>query len=60
MEYIDSEKLNDISDPKVNRKKVCEALINSYVIQTMEKGFFHADPHPGNLGFTNEWKTRFL
>ena len=59
MEYIASEKLNDISDPKVNRKKVCEALINSYVIQTMDKGFFHADPHPGNLGFTNDGKLVF-
>ena len=59
MEFIDSEKLNDISDPKVNRKKVCEALINSYVIQTMDKGFFHADPHPGNLGFTNDGKLVF-
>jgi len=59
MEYIASEKLNDISDPKVNRKKVCEALINSYVIQTMDKGFFHADPHPGNLGFTTNGKLVF-
>src|SRR6056300_196636 len=59
MEYIASEKLNDISDPKVNRKKVCESLINSYVIQTMDKGFFHADPHPGNLGFTTNGKLVF-
>ena len=59
MEYIASEKLNDITDPNVNRKKVCEALINSYVIQTMDKGFFHADPHPGNLGFSSDGKLVF-
>jgi predicted unusual protein kinase regulating ubiquinone biosynthesis (AarF/ABC1/UbiB family) len=59
MEYIASEKLNDITDPSVNRKKVCEALINSYVIQTMDKGFFHADPHPGNLGFSSDGKLVF-
>jgi len=33
MEYVESEKLADISDPDVNGKKVCQALINSYVIQ---------------------------
>lgn len=53
MEYIPSEKLTELTDPKINKKKVCGALINSFVIQTMEKGFFHADPHPGNLGFTS-------
>ena len=59
MEYVESEKLGEITDPKVNGKKVCEALINSYVIQTMDYGFFHADPHPGNLGFSKEGKLVF-
>ena len=59
MEYVESEKLAEITDPRVNGKKICEALINSYVIQTMEYGFFHADPHPGNLGFSKEGKLVF-
>ena len=59
MEYVPSEKLESISDTRVNKKKVCEALINSYVIQTMDKGFFHADPHPGNLGFSGDGKLVF-
>jgi len=59
MEYVDSTKITEIVDPDVNKKKVCEAIINSYVIQTMEKGFFHADPHPGNLGFSNKGKLVF-
>lgn len=52
MDFVPSEKLTALSDPLINKKTVCRALINSYIIQTMEKGFFHADPHPGNLGFT--------
>ena len=52
MEFVPSEKLTALTDPAINKKNVCKALINSYIIQTMEKGFFHADPHPGNLGFT--------
>lgn len=59
MEYVESQKLTEITDPRVNKKKICEALINSYVIQTMDKGFFHADPHPGNLGFSPKGKLVF-
>ena len=57
MEYVPSEKLESISDTRVNKKKVCEALINSY-IQTMDRDF-HADPHPGNLGFSGDGKLVF-
>jgi ubiquinone biosynthesis protein len=59
MEYVPSVKLTEITDPKVNKKKICEALINSYVIQTMDNGLFHADPHPGNLGFSPKGKLVF-
>lgn len=54
MEFVESEKLTDIHRRGVNKKKVCEALIRSYVVQTMEHGFFHADPHPGNVGFNGK------
>jgi len=59
MEYVESQKLTEITDPRVNKKKICEALINSYVIQTMDKGFFHGDPHPGNVGFSPKGKLVF-
>ena len=59
MEMVESEKLTEISSKKVNRKKVCEALISSYMIQTMDRGIFHADPHPGNLGFSKNGKLVF-
>lgn len=51
MEYVESEKLGEITDPRVNKEKVARALMRSYVIQTMEHGLFHADPHPGNVAF---------
>jgi predicted unusual protein kinase regulating ubiquinone biosynthesis (AarF/ABC1/UbiB family) len=59
MEYVPSTKLTEITDKRVNKKKICEALINSYVIQTMDNGLFHADPHPGNLGFSSKGKLVF-
>jgi ubiquinone biosynthesis protein len=59
MEYVASEKLTDIQTEGVNKKKLCGALINTYVMQTMEHGFFHADPHPGNVGFLPEGRLVF-
>ena len=59
MEFVPSEKLTDIQTEGVNRKKLCSALINSYVMQTMDHGFFHADPHPGNIGFLPEGRLVF-
>jgi predicted unusual protein kinase regulating ubiquinone biosynthesis (AarF/ABC1/UbiB family) len=59
MEYVPSVKLTEITDKRVNKKKICEALINAYVIQTMDNGLFHADPHPGNLGFSSKGKLVF-
>lgn len=53
MEYVPSIKLDNAP---VNKKKICEALITSYVKQTMTDGFFHADPHPGNLGMSLDGK----
>ena len=59
MEYVPSEKITEITSKKINKKKVCEALVNSYVIQTMDSGLFHGDPHPGNLGVSKDGKLVF-
>lgn len=41
---LDKLKARNISPEKVNR-----LLIKTYLKQLLEDGFFHADPHPGNL-----------
>lgn len=33
----------------IDRKEVAERLLGTYLQQVFEDGFFHADPHPGNL-----------
>ncbi len=33
----------------VSRRGVAERLMSTYLKQVFEDGFFHADPHPGNL-----------
>lgn len=59
MQYVESTKLTEIKNSSVNKKKICEAIIKSYLIQTMDNGFFHADPHPGNLGFVTNGQIVF-
>ena len=34
---------------KISPTKVNRLLVRTYLKQLLEDGFFHADPHPGNL-----------
>jgi len=38
-----------ISKAGVSREEVASRLLKTYLKQIFEDGFFHADPHPGNL-----------
>ena len=38
-----------IGEAGVNRAEVASRLLKTYLKQIFEDGFFHADPHPGNL-----------
>lgn len=48
------EKLNESSAPDV--RELCNTLLNVYLVQLLDTGFLHADPHPGNLIRTPEGK----
>lgn len=63
MEFIDGIKITDrealISkgmDPKV----ISERGLKLFVMQILEFGFFHADPHAGNILITEEGKVVFI
>lgn len=52
MEYVDGPHINDLTtlraqgdDPAALGRRLAE----SYVTQVIDNGFFHADPHPGNI-----------
>lgn len=51
MEYMDGVKLTDIlkSDIKFNARVIAERGARCYFKQIFIHGFFHADPHPGNI-----------
>lgn len=52
LEDVTSIKITDydeISAAGISRAAVAERLLATYLKQTFEDGYFHADPHPGNL-----------
>jgi predicted unusual protein kinase regulating ubiquinone biosynthesis (AarF/ABC1/UbiB family) len=52
MEFIRGTKVTDLEALRARRispVKVNRLLVRTYLKQLLEDGFFHADPHPGNL-----------
>lgn len=52
MEYIDGVKIDDVEGLKKNGydiKEVSDKFVENFIIQIIEQGVFHADPHSGNV-----------
>ncbi|RLB42618.1 MAG: ABC transporter [Deltaproteobacteria bacterium] len=50
MELMMGKKLKEIGIEEVSdRQRLAKALLESTLIQILDHGFFHADPHPGNI-----------
>lgn len=52
MEYIEGYRLDEneaLIDDGYDLKEIGSKLIDNYIKQVMEDGFFHADPHSGNV-----------
>jgi predicted unusual protein kinase regulating ubiquinone biosynthesis (AarF/ABC1/UbiB family) len=59
LEWIDGIKINDyaaIEAAGVSRLEVAKRTVNAYFYQFFTEGFFHADPHPGNIFVLPEGK----
>ena len=57
MEYVDGIKLSEViagNDPKYNKILIADRIVRSYFQQLFLDGFFHADPHPGNIFVTED------
>ncbi len=52
MEYIDGISIRDTETLKeygYDLSEIGDKLLDNYATQVLEHGFFHADPHPGNI-----------
>jgi len=63
MDFIHGTKVTEIEElraQKVSPAKVNRLLIKTYLKQLLEDGFFHADPHPGNLLVMEDGRLAFF
>lgn len=50
MEYIEGKSIRSVYEKRSDiRKDLAEKIIGAYVNQMFTYGYFHADPHPGNI-----------
>ncbi|HEV2904688.1 MAG TPA: AarF/UbiB family protein [Pyrinomonadaceae bacterium] len=57
MEYIPGKKITDVSPVRlveIDGMKLSNDLFRAYLKQILVDGFFHADPHPGNVFLTED------
>jgi len=57
LDYLPGIKINDreaIRNSGLNPSAIAELGANSYLKQLIQFGFFHADPHPGNLAVDSD------
>lgn len=62
MEYIEGTRIDAIDElsEKHDTKELAKIGFESYLKQIFVDGFFHGDPHPGNLLVTDDGKIVFL
>lgn len=63
MDYVSGTKitaLSPIAQLDINGDVLAEELFKAYLKQVLVDGFFHADPHPGNIFLTDDGRVALL
>ena len=62
MEFVDGVRLADFAqkEQESKLKTIAKRITHLVVMQVFEHGYFHADPHPGNILILNNNKVCFL
>jgi predicted unusual protein kinase regulating ubiquinone biosynthesis (AarF/ABC1/UbiB family) len=63
MEYITGGKITEMSPvarTEIDGKSLADDLCKAYLDQVLVEGFFHADPHPGNIFVTDDGRLALL
>jgi len=62
MEYVESFKLTDmakVEEAGLDKALLADRVADSFLTQILKTGYFHCDPHPGNLCVNKEGKLVF-
>ncbi|WHX38836.1 AarF/ABC1/UbiB kinase family protein [Mesobacillus sp. AQ2] len=57
MEKAEGIKLNELNAMvagKEEKRKIADLLVSAFITQILKEGFFHGDPHPGNILYSLE------
>lgn len=57
MEKVEGVKLNELNpavSDKEEKRKLADLLVSAFITQILKEGFFHGDPHPGNILYNPE------
>jgi len=63
MDYVSGTKITSLSPVatlEINGDALAEELFKAYLKQVLIDGFFHADPHPGNIFLTDDGRVALL
>jgi predicted unusual protein kinase regulating ubiquinone biosynthesis (AarF/ABC1/UbiB family) len=63
MEYVTGTKITDLSQVvrlEIDGTALAEELFRAYLQQILVDGFFHADPHPGNVFLTADGRVALI
>src|SRR5581483_10599548 len=63
MEYVSGKKVTAMSPlarMEFDGNELAEELFRAYLEQILVQGFFHADPHPGNVFLTDDYRIALL
>ena len=63
MEFIEGFKVNDVEQLEalgLDPKKIVQKGFDIYLKQLLDDGFFHADPHPGNIFILKDGRLAFI
>ena len=63
MEYVPGKKItemNPLARMEFDGAALAEELFRAYLDQILVHGFFHADPHPGNVFLTDDYRIALL
>jgi predicted unusual protein kinase regulating ubiquinone biosynthesis (AarF/ABC1/UbiB family) len=63
MDYVSGRKITDVSPLRLNEidgGALAEQLFHAYLQQIFVDGFFHADPHPGNVFLADDGRIALL